>query len=343
MRHNLFPFYHGLIPLCLGLCSIYEPVYGSDVQNIVPDPYSSSNMQYSIAGRVIDTTSDLSIEGLMKFAHMAFDINSIRQDDGKEFLKYYIAFLDPKTNRPNAALILEGNSIKREFITDQDGKYRFENLPAGEYEITASAPAIYCSDGEQREAKGHAIAQIPSSSNVDININAYPVNIKGRILTSDGQPIAGAKVTGIPFALRISDDITAGYKEVDNPISALSDEIGVYELQGFMPMPVYELAGHLRTRNLTRHVEVRAEAAGFIQSANRVPKIPPVSPELIPPARRLMYFFLLYSGKEIYKPIQERDDLPAGNGNSITGVDIVMDRLAAAAPPSSEVPPVETN
>ena len=318
-------------------------VYGSDISKTASNPSVAERTLYVIAGRVTDTTADLSIEGILEFAHKAFDLYSIRNDDGKEFLKNYTAFLDPRTNRIDVVVTLEGNSIWRESRTGQDGKYRFENLPAGEYEITAIAPAIYCSDGEQREAKGHAIALIPSRSNVDININAYPVNIKGRILTSDGQPIAGAKVTGIPFALRISDDITAGYKEVDNPISALSDEVGVYELQGFMPMPVYELAGHLRTRYLTRHIEVRAEAAGYIQSANRVPKIPPVPPELIPPARRLMYFFLLYSGKEIYKPIQERDDLPAGNGNTITGVDIVMDRLDAASPPSSELPPVETN
>ena len=109
--------------------------------------------------------------------------------------------------------------------------------------------------------------------------------------------------------------------------TTLSDAEGFYELQGLEPdTDFYRVAGYLRGGNPAgrRWVSIRAEADGFVQGKEDVPRVLLVTEESLYWARRF-----LQACARVYpeEDIHEKDDLylPSLQGNTITGIDIVLD------------------
>lgn len=341
MSRYFFRFCCGCIVFCVGIVLALKSVDGEEPQENILIQNDKVGGLYSIRGIVTDTTPDISDESFREFAHLSFALDNNAPEDLEKFQVYSEA-LFPKTVRSGVVVSLDGNSIKRETETDSSGEYRFANLPPGTYTLIARAPVLlYCRAKASRMAMGLARAQIPSDAIKNIDINAFHVNIKGGVHTSDGQPIAGARVTGTPFALRQSDNRASEYREKGAPIITITDEAGNYELQGFKPFDTSQLARHLFNSYWSQIIEVRVNADGYIQATNNVPKIPPVAGELIPAARHMVMFLADFLGGAWERPIhvQERNDLPASDGNTITGIDIIMDRIDTSSPPSAESPP----
>ncbi len=71
--------------------------------------------------------------------------------------------------------------------------------------------------------------------------------------------------------------------------------------------------------------DIRVEADGFVQGKENVPRVPLVTEELLGPARRLLKAL---NQLVVEQDLREKEDipLPASHGNTITGIDIVLDQ-----------------
>ncbi len=114
--------------------------------------------------------------------------------------------------------------------------------------------------------------------------------------------------------------------------STVSNADGFYELRWLDATDVYnsagyKIAGYLATAspNALKYANIRIVADGFVQGEDNVPRVPLVTEEGLYWGRRLLRAFARYSEEDI----QEKEDLslPSLEGNTITGIDIVLDRV----------------
>ena len=146
--------------------------------------------------------------------------------------------------------------------------------------MTPAPPA-----GQEGRQKVSATRWVECGHPVRLALHEELITVSGRITDAQGQPIAGAKVTGtlVPIA------------EVGIPETriAISDATGRYTLPGLEPVSLYRVAGYLNGGNLEApgslhtHVEIKVEATGFRQDPARLPKVPLISETQLGPGRRL--------------------------------------------------------
>lgn len=156
------------------------------------------------------------------------------------------------------------------------------------------------------------------------------ITVRGRITDTQGRPIAGAKVCGEPSPSPDSSEIMKCYPTR----FAVSDPDGSYELNWFVPPDLDQISGYLLGGNPTFnnrpfYVKVYVKANGFAQDKANVPNVPLVTEELLFPARRFLNIekklqTLLKGSSD---KVEKKDVyLPSSHGNTITGIDIVLEK-----------------
>lgn len=316
MNFNLMAIY-----ILLGLSTTLS-VYGEDSTKKRP---SNSN-SFDIQGTVIDMTPDISEESFAKLEHAASD------EESRTILEQIMKC----EARSNAIVTLTGNSVKQKVITNSQGNFKFVALSAGDYELSAEAPSRLFSTGMKRIATGTRRIKIGPSgdqtSRIKLDIHAYPIIVRGRI-TANGQPVAKAKVTGTPVPFQKN--------QVSKTVVTASNADGSYELQGFIPPNLYRIAGYLLGGDPLEgglssehfYVEISVEADGFVQDKKDVPRVPLVTEELLVPACRLKEIMLQAAERSNSKEKELQDarqfrikDFPSSKGNTITGIDIILEK-----------------
>jgi formylglycine-generating enzyme required for sulfatase activity/beta-lactamase regulating signal transducer with metallopeptidase domain len=296
---------------------------------------------HTISGTVVATTS-YSDE---YFAALELAVNAPSTQEAQKAL----ADLERERPVPGVVVTLRGKSASMHTITDSQGKFRFSDLaaptsdPSGgrinaeEYEVTAA----HLMPTPQRElATAREQVKLEGNRDVTLNLRADLITVAGRVVDTDGKPIASVKVTG-------EREITSEVEVHGQTVTALSRADGSYELRGFFPADVRRTAGYLHGFDPTAahgldpppfYLVVRAEVDDYAQKRSTVPKVPLVSENLVTNARRLSQIMLAaYKRSPEYERRKksgksERSDqekpgvfLPHSKGNTITDVDIVLE------------------
>ena len=296
---------------------------GEDVHKAgAPKPTPSEQKGHELVGTVLDETQQFSLEKLAT---------------AKSFEEFFRTFGKMMSYRSatNVTVTAKGVSVTNTTLTDSQGNFKFNGLPAEQYEISAEMPSQFFGTGEERMAR----ARIPfrfdgHSRRVYLKLRTDLVTIKGQITGPDGSPISGAKIRGIPVPCE-SGEVDKCYPER----FAVSGADGSYELNDMVPFDILKIAGYLMGGDPTSFgqypffVVVRVEADGYVQDRNNKPRIPLVTEELLVPARRLVKIMnnLETLTKGSSKKIEKMDIyLPSSQSNTITGINIVLKKTGEA-------------
>ncbi len=234
----------------------------------------------------------------------------------------------------HAMVTLQGRDGTRETMTDEEGKFRFENLDRGKYTVSAEVSCRLPWASESRMARATAEAELLWGYRglVRLELRADWVVIEGRITDVYGKPVAGAKIT----ADADPPNPEIGWKPPS--YEAVSDADGHYELQGIYGVELYHLAGYLASGYGAMPYHIHVTADGYRQLKEDVPSVPLAPEEMIEPARKFLGAMghlvqrMKEQGKlrgtdiEDVEPLRLKQDLvlPKSHGNVFPDVDIVL-------------------
>ena len=132
---------------------------------------------------------------------------------------------------PNHKLVAKRIADGAEYATrtDSDGRYEFEPLPAGSYNLTANtAQGLWAEEG-RTDVHSHGCSHIGFALHPDAMIS-------GRVTTADGKPVRYAQVEVMPASAEGSVDIAiGGFLFQGRFTSAVADEHGYFEVRGLHP------------------------------------------------------------------------------------------------------------
>lgn len=229
---------------------------------------------------------------------------------------------------------LQAGSFTREAVTDAEGRFQFVE-PRGEYELYVEEPTWSSRTGRQRMAIASQRIKLDKNRPVTLELRADLASVRGRVTDSRGQPIAGAKVTTIFDNVGVHSDEVRRWLAETKTRSAVSDADGFYELRGLVPTDFWETAGYLVMANAgqLQKVDIRVQADGFVQSKENRPRVPLVTEEGLYWGRRFLRVLQRFEEdlreegclREI--ELREKEDLslPSIEGNTITGIDVVLE------------------
>ncbi|MBP7744810.1 MAG: carboxypeptidase regulatory-like domain-containing protein [Phycisphaerae bacterium] len=291
---------------------------------VAPQPPAKCDLR----GTVVDATPNYSAE------YFALLEQAAASGKLEEFRPTLERIFQPRPV-PNALVTLQSAALTRAAVSDTNGQFEFTGLPFGEYQLSATAPTGPPATGEPRMATGKTgITLWAGNCEARLDLYADRITVRGRVVDADGQSVAGAKVTGIQEITESPSD-----EVVPHVVSATSGADGMYELSGLNPPNVWRTAGYLCGGDPTLdghsfYTVVRVDAAGFIQGRGSIPRFPTVTEEVLAASRRLLTIMRQYETAEKgSSEVQERDDrgpFPASRGNTITGIDIVLERRPAS-------------
>jgi len=200
------------------------------------------------------------------------------------------------TNRDNESVpvrrafvsLMTSGVVRRQVVTDDDGRFWFGNLPAGRYTIRFNKVAYAGTLYGARFARGEGtpIVLVDGQRITDLTQTMVRSNVvTGRVVDEGGSPIVGASVT-VYERLMVAGKPTFRQSGAGG---ATTDDRGVYRFYGFEPgnflVGVRFVSGQLdgstariATAEEIRWAEQRAQSGAM--------SAPPVEP---PPSRTLKY------------------------------------------------------
>jgi uncharacterized surface anchored protein len=105
--------------------------------------------------------------------------------------------IDPATGLTSAIRTANSVASRQSVTTESDGKFRFENLKPGNYQMTASSPGYAPSEYGQRGPNGHGINFTLKAGQKMQNVGLTMTpegSITGRVVDSNGDPLSRALV-----------------------------------------------------------------------------------------------------------------------------------------------------
>ncbi len=116
----------------------------------------------------------------------------------------------------------EGNRTSRGAVADEEGNFKFSDVPVGLYSIFARAPSLVYAGGSNngRVRIGDAVTITLSKGGV----------ITGKVTTATGEPVVGGSVT----AMRVGDEEGKPLPGAFGGRPALTDDRGIYRLYGLL-------------------------------------------------------------------------------------------------------------
>lgn len=128
------------------------------------------------------------------------------------------------------------NRLTRECLTDVDGRYRFDNLPAGEYVISSSSLGfVEIHVGQERPGDRIHPIDVPAGEvkRVDFALPRGGV-ISGRLTDDTGDPIAGIRL--VPLLIHYSPNgERIGIPGSRTKLDSYTDDRGDFRVAGLSP------------------------------------------------------------------------------------------------------------
>ena len=230
-------------------------------------------------------------------------------------------------------------------ITDQTGRYRFEGLRADGYIILVEQPAGAVAETSRTlPMAGTAPSAQPDSgqsrwvkvesepkTDVDFHFRLDWVSLEGRVTNADGKPVSGAEVVAelCGAVMDGGEGRSGAYSKVKisyGSVTTITDNNGRYRLDGLCPVTFADGTHYLVHAKLYRRYEVCVKAEGFSPAGILVP---PLTQHLVGETSRLME-----DHKEMFRKqgsLFADVNLPQSRGNTITGIDFVMEKAAVIA------------
>lgn len=244
---------------------------------------------------------------------------------------------DPAACVPAADTVVtvQSNSFNAKTTTDAEGQFSFSRLPAGHY--TLSYPRVtHSRTGEERVVIEKSSVPFDELGRARLELHSDHINVRGRITDAHGQPVAGAKVIGTKPSWHWIKDVDSAEVPRPVPFVTTSRADGSYELQGIDPPNTLflDVSSYL--------VEAKAPDTGFIldidvevngYEKNKVVQVPLVTEELLYQGRRFLEAHSKLGQRFGSEETKEKEQLPyplpTSYGNTITGIDIVLERIGA--------------
>ena len=264
---------------------------------------------------------------------------------------------------PGATVTLRGEGVEERVRTDAKGEFTFVGYSQGHYELRVEAPAR---PPLQDKAWGRMELDFVPGSKIWMEISAYTITLRGRVKSSDGQPVAGAHITAdlafardVLFGPNLWDRDERQVDEMRGPRrkTAVTTPDGFYELQGFPPPSLETIIRYLggdaraaleeyaaASDELTDlFADIRVDANGFAQ--RQVQRVTLVPESLVDAARRYWRMKVrttddLTEQQKAGYTFVEKGQLPASRGNIIDVEDIVLDPLVAEDTASQDTHPL---
>lgn len=115
-------------------------------------------------------------------------------------------------------------------ITEDDGKFAFENIPAGKYSLTGAKRGYIIASYDQHDQFSTAIVTGAGVGTEGLALRLAPnAVIWGKVLDEAGEPVRHANVT------LYYDDHQAGVDQIRTRGSTQTDDLGTYELPNLTP------------------------------------------------------------------------------------------------------------
>lgn len=133
--------------------------------------------------------------------------------------------------------------------TDEEGRYKLTNAPAGRYYLTAVSPGyVFAGAGANVWQPGKVINVAAGDELKDLDFTLVRGGVvTGRVTDSDGRPVIEELVTLVPADARERKE-----KQYASPASAATDDRGVYRAWGVTPGRYLVYAGRAKEDNFRR-------------------------------------------------------------------------------------------
>lgn len=211
--------------------------------------------------------------------------------------------------------------------TDQEGKFKFDSLVDGIYEILAEKEFVR--DGQVINAKGRALGGLQELDFVDIRLHTDIVTLKGKVINTEGKPIGGVRLVATQCVYADTSEIDHAYP----PQYATTLLDGTYELQNLVAPGFERVAQYLMYPKSIADDQGDANKPFSTQiiipgpfTNNFFSTIPLITEEAAVFARRYMSIMnKLYPPEKKYKGWVEKEGivLPKSKGNVIFVPDII--------------------
>jgi hypothetical protein len=329
-----------IVIVVLGWISIKRLIYPVDentdtVQEIMVEAAETEeeaeriqqNGAFNIKGTIWNGTPDLSTE---HFERAMKEVPEIKTEADIEKAEAIFTFFVRPEKRPvpDAVVTLYFGNKSLKTKSGPNGVFTFKGLPRGKYRISAEAllPPPTKTEPNRITMIEKEFNIYRSDANIDIDLRADAITLKGRVTDEQGNAIAGAKISGVT------------HPTLESPmppvIHTVSDKNGYYEFRQFRTNDIFKVMRYLRgykpnyNSMYTFFLEIKVEAPGFTQKKECIPMVPIVSEELINGARQLGKLM-----NEILKVLDKDDQwiekedmyLPPTYGNIITDIDIILE------------------
>jgi uncharacterized protein (DUF2141 family) len=140
----------------------------------------------------------------------------------------------------------------RSAITDDQGRFSFQNLPAGRYSISASKAGFistnYGARRPNRPGQPLPLANGERARGIDLMLPRGSV-VTGHVFDEDGEPMVGAQVRVMRF------QYVQGEKRLVPAGSGTSDDRGEFRVYGLQPGTYYVAATSMQTGMVTAMVQ----------------------------------------------------------------------------------------
>jgi hypothetical protein len=194
---------------------------------------------------------------------------------------------------------------------------------AGHYDVRAELPegAAFVVDQDHSRCYYANLFEKPVHENIQFYFRMDGVSIEGRVTDTQGKPIAGGEVTAF-LAERTTPQRGSQNLQTYLMTSVLTNNQGEYRLENLAAFNLMGGLTYLRRGEYGSEFRIECQAAGY--SRGQV-SLPPYPPGLIDSAIMFDENLSKRLTEERLKDFHSVDvKLPAGHGNLITGVDLVL-------------------